>query len=169
MRTLATATVLCLWAAVAHAQSAIPQSVVAGGATQASSTAFAIRATLGQPIIGAATNGAQQVLQGYWTNPYTIVSGVGDTPARHAFALEQNHPNPFNPTTMIGFSLPTAAHVRLTVYDVRGAEVLRPLDGTVAGGRQVVEVNATRLASGVYFYRLESPGFLQTRKFVVVK
>ena len=154
----------------ANAQSVIPRSVIAGGGTGATSTNYAVRATVGQAVVGASAGVSHRLSSGYWYNPYAIVSGVGDPPATPpAFALGQNFPNPFNPTTTIAFSLPVAAWVQLGVYDVTGAEVLRVVDRVLPPGAHRATVNASRLASGVYFYRIEAGGFRECRKLVLLK
>ncbi len=84
-------------------------------------------------------------------------------------ALEQNQPNPFNPVTQIKFSLPREGAVTLTVYNVRGEAVAKLADGTMSAGEHAITWDATDHASGVYFYRLEGPGFSETRKMTMVK
>jgi hypothetical protein len=74
------------------------------------------------------------------------------------FVLEQNHPNPFNPTTTIGYILPGAANVRLTIYDLLGRVVAEPVAGFQEGGYHAVAWDASGLSSGVYYYRLEASG-----------
>ncbi len=91
-----------------------------------------------------------------------------------ALALEQNQPNPFNPGTTIWFDLPEAARVRVSIYDSAGALVRVLLDGTFPAGRQPVEWTGVddagnRCASGIYFYRLETPLGERTRKMVLLK
>ena len=83
--------------------------------------------------------------------------------------LDQNRPNPFNPVTTIAFRLPRALPVRLTVYDLRGREVARLVDGELPAGAHEVAWDATGCASGLYVCRLEGPGVLETRKLTLVK
>ena len=85
------------------------------------------------------------------------------------FALEQNYPNPFNPETNIRFAVPKTAAVQLAVFNARGQEVARLVDGTMAAGTYVVDWNAADLASGVYFYTLRSAGQSLTRRMLLVK
>jgi hypothetical protein len=86
-----------------------------------------------------------------------------------AFALAANYPNPFNPSTEIGFTLPEAVHVRLVAYDVLGREVGRLVDGAMAAGQHRVRFEASHLPSGTYLYRIEAGAFSQTRRMVLVK
>jgi hypothetical protein len=86
-----------------------------------------------------------------------------------SFSLEQNYPNPFNPTTKIKYALPKASHTTLKVYDVLGNEVATLVNNEKQAGSYEVEFNASALSSGVYFYKLQSGGFIQTKKMIVLK
>ncbi len=85
------------------------------------------------------------------------------------FALDQNYPNPFNPTTTISFSLPHSANTTLTVFNVLGQEVATLINGYTTVGAHQVQFDATRLASGTYFYRLTSGDFTQIKKMMLLK
>jgi len=90
------------------------------------------------------------------------------------FSLDQNYPNPFNPATRISYAVHRKSMVRLTVYDLLGKEVARLVEQEQPGGSHQVEWNGRntvgmQVASGVYFYRLESAGMAQTRKMMFMK
>ncbi|MCK6559485.1 beta-propeller fold lactonase family protein [bacterium] len=85
------------------------------------------------------------------------------------FSLSQNYPNPFNPATTIRFELPHTGRVNLAVYNLRGELVRVLIEGERPAGSHRVEFDARGLASGIYFYRLESEGFSATRKLAVVR
>ncbi len=85
------------------------------------------------------------------------------------FELDGNHPNPFNPTTSISFTLPHVGAVRLVVYDVLGREVAVLLNRQMREGRHTVSFDGSDLASGVYFYRLEYGSHMQMRKMALIK
>jgi hypothetical protein len=85
------------------------------------------------------------------------------------YALSQNYPNPFNPETRIHFELPHDGPVQLVVYDLLGREVQTLVNEVKVAGRYDVRLDAGRLASGVYFYRLVTPGFSGIRKLMVLK
>jgi len=85
------------------------------------------------------------------------------------YTLHQNYPNPFNPSTTIRFSLPQRSHVTLKVFDVLGREVARLVNEKKDAGEHRVVWDATGLPSGVYFYRLTTPTFSQTKKMEVIR
>ncbi|MBE2227970.1 MAG: T9SS type A sorting domain-containing protein [Ignavibacteria bacterium] len=85
------------------------------------------------------------------------------------FALSQNYPNPFNPVTNINFSLPNAGNVRLVVFDMTGREVAVLVNGQYSAGTYKVDYNASSLASGVYFYKLETESFTDVKKMMLIK
>ncbi len=85
------------------------------------------------------------------------------------YAISQNYPNPFNPSTMINYQIPKGGFVSLKVYDINGNEVANLVNETKESGRYSVEFNARNLASGVYFYRIISGDFVQTKKMAILK
>lgn len=101
----------------------------------------------------------------------TIVEAFGTsvTPSAAWLALDQNHPNPFNPSTRIAFHLDHAGPVLLTVHDLAGREVDRLVSGSLAAGRHVVEWAPRRLASGTYLYRLVTGQKVLTRSCTLLK
>ena len=90
-----------------------------------------------------------------------------DRPDR--FVLKQNFPNPFNPSTTIQFNLPNASRVNLTVYNILGREVATLVNQRMNAGSHSVQFDASRLASGMYIYRLEASDFVQNRKMMLIK
>lgn len=85
------------------------------------------------------------------------------------FSLNQNYPNPFNPTTQINFDLPEAGEVQLVIYDLTGRAVQTLINNTLSPGTHQITFDASQLSSGVYLYRLSTPGFTATRKMMLVK
>jgi len=85
------------------------------------------------------------------------------------FALYPNHPNPFNPTTKIKFSLPQMVKVTLKIYDMRGKEVINLVDEVLSAGNYEVAFEGAGLSSGVYFYRIQAEKFVQSRKMLLLK
>lgn len=103
-------------------------------------------------------------------NPSTVLTSVqngSDIPA--SFSLAQNFPNPFNPSTVIQFSVPHQADVILKVYDVIGREVATLVDERKSAGTYSVRFDASRFASGVYFCRLTSTGQSVTKMMSLIK
>ena len=84
-------------------------------------------------------------------------------------ALHQNYPNPFNPTTTITFQVPQNAYTSLKVYDLLGREVAELINEAITPGTHAVPWNASDLASGMYFYRLEVGGFSETKRMMLLK
>ncbi|MEW6005566.1 MAG: T9SS type A sorting domain-containing protein [Stygiobacter sp.] len=109
----------------------------------------------------------------------TSVQEEQNEPLPTSFQLEQNFPNPFNPTTTIRFSLPHREHVTLKVYDVLGREVATLVDGELNAGKHSVAFFAgvgsafsgdpKGIASGVYFYRFSAGAYVETKRMVVLK
>ncbi|MGD9486968.1 MAG: T9SS type A sorting domain-containing protein [Calditrichaceae bacterium] len=87
----------------------------------------------------------------------------------HSYNLMQNYPNPFNPATAIRFELSAAGTVSLKVYDLLGKEVRTLVNGWIASGAHEVLFDGSNLASGVYFYRLETKDYSQMRKMLLVR
>jgi len=95
------------------------------------------------------------------------------------FTLSQNYPNPFNPTTTIKYSIPLSEFVTLKIYDVLGNEVAILINEEQQAGNYEVEFsakggsasggNAAGLSSGIYFYKLQSGGFIETKKMLLLK
>jgi len=85
------------------------------------------------------------------------------------YELSQNYPNPFNPSTTIRYSIPNSGKVKLVVYDVLGREVKTLINQEQNAGTYSVDFNAEGLSSGVYFYRLSSGQFSETRKLILLR
>ncbi len=96
-------------------------------------------------------------------------TGVEETIVPSEFALYQNYPNPFNPATTIRFSVPRESFVTLKVYDNTGTLVTTLVKESVSAGDHTVSFNASGLASGIYFYRLESEGVAISKKMLLLK
>ncbi|MGA2625024.1 MAG: T9SS type A sorting domain-containing protein [Bacteroidota bacterium] len=85
------------------------------------------------------------------------------------FALQQNYPNPFNPTTVISYQLPATSYVTLKVYNMLGQEVATLVNGLQEGGYKSVELDASSMPSGLYFYRLTAGTYTSVRKMLMIK
>ncbi len=100
-------------------------------------------------------------------DPTDVNSSPDDLP--ETFSLSQNYPNPFNPTTEIKFDIPTRSQTTLKVYNILGQEVETLIDEEMSPGRYVTEWDATEYSSGIYFYKINSKDFVDTKKMVLVK
>ncbi|HXX63895.1 MAG TPA: T9SS type A sorting domain-containing protein, partial [Bacteroidota bacterium] len=96
------------------------------------------------------------------------VKGAGSARAGQ-FSLEQNFPNPFNPTTTIRYTTPRRSHIVLSVYNSLGQRVSTIVNNIVEPGEHQARFDGSSLASGIYFYRLQADAFVQTRKLVLVR
>jgi photosystem II stability/assembly factor-like uncharacterized protein len=85
------------------------------------------------------------------------------------YSLSQNYPNPFNPTTTIQYSIPKDEFVKLTVYDITGRVVKELISDYKTAGKYSVEFNAAGLASGIYFYKLNTSGAPLINKMLLIK
>ena len=102
----------------------------------------------------------------------TVATGVvQETGHATSFALYQNFPNPFNPSTMIRFNVSTQEHVSLKLFDVLGREVATLIDGVVDPGEHTVVFNAWdyQISSGTYFYRMTAGSFSETKRCVLLQ
>ena len=85
------------------------------------------------------------------------------------FSLEQNYPNPFNPVTQITYDIPDQSDISLDLYDIRGLKIKSLVSGVKPAGSHTFTLDATDMASGVYFYTLTLDNLSQTRKLVLMK
>jgi hypothetical protein len=85
------------------------------------------------------------------------------------YKLEQNYPNPFNPTTTIGFGIMEKGNVRLSVLNILGEEIKVLLNEEKESGYHSIDFSASELPSGVYFYRIQSGSFIQTKQMLLLK
>jgi photosystem II stability/assembly factor-like uncharacterized protein len=104
---------------------------------------------------------------------FTLSSPIGiqniSSEVPGGFSLSQNYPNPFNPSTNIEFAIPKSSFVKLVVYDMLGREVETLMNGELKAGTYKADWNASSNTSGVYFYKLITEGFTETRKMLMIK
>ena len=102
-------------------------------------------------------------------NQVTNIEDEGSLLSPDSYNLAQNFPNPFNPTTSIRYSIPKRSNVILKVFDILGNEVASLVNEEKDQGIYTVTFNAATLASGIYFYRLQSGTFVETKKMLLLK
>jgi hypothetical protein len=109
-------------------------------------------------------------IQNSLDNAHLVSTGVGElTGVPSTFALQQNYPNPFNPSTLISFTIPKSGNVSLKVYDVLGQEVATLMNEFKPVQSYEVKFDARGLASGIYFYTLQTENQSLTKKMVLMK
>ncbi len=104
----------------------------------------------------------------FTTDGLTIVK-KDDTGIPPKFVLNQNYPNPLNPSTVITYDLPSTTHVKLMVFDMLGQEVARLVDETEFAGRHTQPFNAAMLSSGAYIYTLSAGSNVQSKIMTVIR
>ena len=85
------------------------------------------------------------------------------------YYLSQNYPNPFNPTTKIDYAIPKNGFVTLKIFDVLGREIKTLISENKNAGFYSVDFNGADFQSGFYFYKLESNGFSDVKKMILIK
>jgi hypothetical protein len=103
----------------------------------------------------------------YEYDPTKVISKKSNLPMK--YSLSQNYPNPFNPSTTIEFTLPKSDFVELKVYNILGMEISTLVSKKLNPGNHTYTFDGKKLATGVYYYRLEAGNFIQTRKMIYLK
>jgi len=122
-----------------------------------------------KPVIREIVDPNANLLSAEWQ--LEIKTAVTETESANqlSFVLAQNHPNPFNPSTTISFDLPRASEVTLKVFDLVGHEVATLANQKMQAGRYSFKWDASGMPGGVYFYRLQTEAFTQTRKLLLLR
>jgi len=109
---------------------------------------------------------------GVWKRPLSeVITSVNQIKNNipDKFELYQNYPNPFNPSTTINYSVSNSGIVTIKIYDILGREVATLVNEEKMPGNYTVNFNGTNLSSGVYFYKMETRSFIQTKKLLLLK
>jgi len=106
-----------------------------------------------------------------WSHTFTSGSAtsVDDAVTPATYSLSANYPNPFNPSTVINYEIAQSEHVKLTVFNVLGQEVVTLVNNVQQAGAHEIQFQAGSLASGIYMYRLEAGNFTSTQKMILMK
>ena len=140
-------------------------SMTSGGTVQA---VYTLSPYAGGVAAGGIFDGIDGVGSGnicQWQEALGVKDPLERVPS--GFRLMPNYPNPFNPATTIGFALPNAGFATLKVYDLLGREAATLFSGIAAPGYQTVTLDASRMPSGVYYYRLQAGAYSETRKLLL--
>jgi len=150
----------------------VQQAVIDEGGNTSHSSQHRVNDAVGQPSpVGEATSHNYTVSSGFlgggkMITPVDVFENIS---APASFRLSQNHPNPFNPSTTIEFSLPKASFVTLKIYNLLGEEVATLVSEQRSMGIHKINWDARGLASGVYLYQLVAADFSQTRKLILMR
>ena len=156
--------------APAQAQITLQKSALGIGGTVLSSDSFRVAGTAGMAVIGKAENSNFTSRAGLWyINRIVLGLNTFMDPMPVNFELLQNYPNPFNPVTHIKFGLPKAGQVKLVLYNTLGQQAAVLWDGFKPAGYHTVDLNAHMLASGIYFYRLQTKNHTAVRQMLLLK
>ncbi|MBK8946672.1 MAG: T9SS type A sorting domain-containing protein [Ignavibacteriae bacterium] len=109
-----------------------------------------------------------------WNFYTSNIVSINELPLPNKFELKQNHPNPFNPTTKIKYSIPKEekrqmSNLKLVVFDILGREVKTLVNENKKPGNYEIVFDASNLSSGVYFYSLQSDEFIETKMMLLIK
>ncbi|MDE3058376.1 MAG: T9SS type A sorting domain-containing protein [Bacteroidota bacterium] len=112
----------------------------------------------------AVSGGLRYATNAVWIADAAIIQEIPTT-----YSLEQNFPNPFNPSTTIRYGLPEQTHVTLEIFNALGQQVAKMVEQEEPAGMHEVTFDGSKLASGVYFYTLRAGKFIETKKLVILK
>ena len=106
---------------------------------------------------------------GRFCNGSVDVGSEEDTQAPKEFSLSQNFPNPFNPVTIISYQLPETGFVTLKIYDILGNDVVTLVNEEKPAGNYNINFDASKLPSGVYYYKMRAGNYVETKKMMLLK
>jgi hypothetical protein len=133
------------------------------------SATFDVPVAAGRMITATATDTSGNTSE--FSAPITVVvtdvQCTAGVPGRHV--LLQNYPNPFNPTTYIRYGVQTGGHVEIAVFNVLGQQVSMLVDAEQCAGYHEIQFDGKDLASGVYFYRMRSGSFVETKRLLLMR
>jgi hypothetical protein len=168
---LSSVLLLFLYSGILTAQNQIPISVISSGGESQSNANYVISGTVGQVSADLSTTTNYRIQSGFWSLYYqsVIVNVDEEEVVPVIYKLEQNYPNPFNPSTTIKFAVPERNKVLIKIYDVLGSEVLILVNEELDAGWYERTFNAASFSSGVYIYRMQSDGYVSTKKMLMIK
>ena len=127
--------------------------------------------TVNELIIGNNYIFAGTSFNSVWRRPLSDITGIQNisTEIPTAFSLEQNYPNPFNSNTIIRFQIKDSRFVNLKVFDILGKEVATLVNEYLQPGTYETTFDASMLTGGIYFYRLQTENYTETKKLILLK
>ena len=145
-----------------------------GLASPASATTKVL-SVAGQIFVGSLQSANAMIESGFLADTLlrgSVTTGINEehlSTLPTEFRLDQNYPNPFNPSTTIRYGLPNKTAVQLTVFNTLGQSVSTLVNGEQEAGYHEVKFDGSKLASGVYFYRIQAGTFVQTKRLLLLK
>lgn len=131
-----------------------------------------VKSSVGQPFVGFAEQSNLRIESGFLADTLSRGGQVGvqnEEKIPTEFSLKQNYPNPFNPITTIQIEIPSKSFITLKVYNLIGQEVATLIDEEKSQGVYRIQFDGSKLSSGMYFYRLVSSNYIQTKKFTLLR
>lgn len=163
---------------VAFSQNKVSWYSFNNGFAASTSGDIMVRSAAGQSFVGTTQANDIQILSGFLADPRLrgdITVAVDEEQGLPtSYSLGQNYPNPFNPSTTIRYELPQSGFVEIQIFDLLGQQVAAPVSEEKEAGRYSItwdgiNKNGAQATSGVYFYRLITKNFTQTKKFMLLK
>ncbi|HEX2787585.1 MAG TPA: T9SS type A sorting domain-containing protein [Ignavibacteria bacterium] len=132
--------------------------------------ALAFKITLDSTLFAGVAHPSVVSQQGVFEYSLVITSTGNNTEnLPDKFLLKQNYPNPFNPVTNIEFNIPNSGFVNLEVFDINGKLIKTLINKNLSAGNYVTSFEAHSLPSGMYFYKLTTKNFVETKKMILIK
>ena len=149
----------------------IPWSAFSSGFGNSNTSSAKLIASAGEPFVGLSVNGNTRIISGFLTFSQTQITGLknesGIIPID--WKLDQNFPNPFNPSTTINYQISKPGLVTLKVYDILGREIIALINENKVAGFYEINFDASKLSSGIYIYQLKSNNFVSSKKMILLK
>lgn len=128
-----------------------------------------VNTTQGRIKVESADNIFFDISNYNFTLTNVVSAGSNTTEIPDSYSLNQNYPNPFNPVTNLEFRIPESGFVSLKVFDILGNEVVTLINNNLLPGSYKTEFDGSNFASGIYFYKLESGNFQETKRMILIK
>ena len=156
---------------LAQDQIKVKKSAFTNGVVTSSVNTKQTNGNIGQTLVGKSDNAEKIVKAGYIYHKDVLVNKVEPTEnlTPEEFELRQNYPNPFNPSTIISYQIPTNCHVDLSVYNILGQKVTSLVSKKQDAGTYIVEWDASKYSSQIYFYRIQAGKYNDIKKLILMK
>ncbi|MFH1526587.1 MAG: T9SS type A sorting domain-containing protein [Bacteroidota bacterium] len=143
--------------------------VFASAGTFAGNSSFEMCGTLGQPVVEESGNGTFNISAGFWYGDIWTDVNEDFLKLPSKYELLNNYPNPFNPTTIIKYSIPKSGFVAIEIINILGENIATLVNEYKTQGFYKVEFNSFNLSSGIYFYRIHTGNFVDVKKMILLR